>query len=88
MTGFGPPPRMTSSSGTPSAPPSRIRNKALIQEMQEEIDEEKEMGLGLPVGVTNAAAQQQMVGDIQAEQEPEQQTQESAGVFTRIKEIL
>ena len=59
-----------------------------IAEMQEEIDEEKEMGLGLPVGVTNAAAQQQMVGDIQAEQEPDQQTQESAGVFTRIKEIL
>ena len=45
------------------------------------------MGLGLPVGVTNAAAQQQMVGDIQAEQEPEA-AQESAGVFTRIKEIL
>lgn len=38
-----------------------------IQEMQEEIDEEKEAGLGLPVEVTNQVAQQQMVGQVDAE---------------------
>jgi hypothetical protein len=40
-----------------------------IKEMQTEIDEEKEAGLGLPVGVTNDVAQQQMTGDIQAQQQ-------------------
>jgi hypothetical protein len=40
-----------------------------IKEMQDEIDEEKEAGLGLPVDVTNTVAQQQMVGDIQADQQ-------------------
>jgi hypothetical protein len=38
-----------------------------IAEMQTEIDEEKEMGLGLPVEVTNQVAQQQMVGQVDAE---------------------
>ena len=32
--------------------------------MQEEIDEEKEMGLGLPVGVMNDVAQQQMMSQV------------------------
>jgi hypothetical protein len=40
-----------------------------IKEMQGEIDEEKEAGLGLPVDVTNQVAQAQMVGDIQADQQ-------------------
>ena len=40
-----------------------------IKEMQGEIDEEKEAGLGLPVGVTNDVAQAQMVGDVQADQQ-------------------
>ncbi len=40
-----------------------------IKEMQSEIDEEKEAGLGLPVDVTNQVAQTQMVGDIQADQQ-------------------
>jgi Bacteriophage T4-like portal protein (Gp20) len=40
-----------------------------IQEMQKEIDTEKEAGLGLPVEVTNQVATQQMVGDIEAEQQ-------------------
>jgi hypothetical protein len=40
-----------------------------IKEMQSEIDEEKEAGLGLPVGVTNDVAQAQMVGDVQADQQ-------------------
>ena len=38
-----------------------------ITEMQEEIDEEKEMGLGLPTEVTNQVATQQMVGQVDAE---------------------
>ena len=40
-----------------------------IQEMQSEIDKEKEQGLGLPVGVTNDVAQAQMTGDIQTQQQ-------------------
>ena len=69
-----------------------------IKEMQTEIDEEKELGLGLPVAVTNQAATAQMVGDIEGEQQQiqathqstldSQNTQESAGVFTKIKQIL
>jgi hypothetical protein len=39
-----------------------------IDEMQIEIDEEKEMGLGLPVAVTNDVAQQQMLGQVQTDQ--------------------
>jgi hypothetical protein len=37
--------------------------------MQGEMDEEKAMGLGLPTDVTNAVAQQQMMGDVQGEQQ-------------------
>lgn len=39
-----------------------------IDEMQKEIDKEKEMGLGLPVAVTNDVAQQQMMGQVQTDQ--------------------
>jgi hypothetical protein len=35
-----------------------------IQEMQSEIDEEKELGLGLPVGVGNEVAQQMMMSNV------------------------
>jgi hypothetical protein len=35
-----------------------------IKEMQTEIDEEKDMGLGLPVGVMNDVAQQQMMSQV------------------------
>ena len=69
-----------------------------IKEMQTEIDEEKEMGLGLPVGVTNAAAQQQMVGDIEGEQQQanaehqagldSQQQNEQFVSFQRLKQVL
>jgi hypothetical protein len=38
-----------------------------IKEMQVEIDEEKDAGLGLPVEVTNQVATQQMVGQVDAE---------------------
>ena len=75
-----------------------------IKEMQDEIDEEKESGLGLPVGVTNDVAQAQMVGDIQADQQAAlathqnelqqaqdmgaQQEQKSVGTFVKLKQIL
>lgn len=48
-----------------------------IKEMQDEIDEEKEAGLGLPVDVTNTVAQQQMIGDIQADQQAALATHQS-----------
>jgi hypothetical protein len=35
-----------------------------IKQMQEEMDEEKEIGLGLPVGVTNTVAQQAMLANV------------------------
>ena len=44
-----------------------------IEEMQKQIDAEKEEGLGLPVGVMNDVAQQQMVGQIQTDQMAQQQ---------------
>ena len=69
-----------------------------IAEMQQEIDEEKEMGLGLPVSVTNTAAQQQMVGDIEGEQQQanaehqagldSQQQNEQFVSFQRLKQVL
>ena len=75
-----------------------------IKEMQSEIDEEKEMGLGLPVGVTNDVAQAQMVGDVQADQQAAlathqselqqaqdmgaQQEHKSVGTFVKLKQIL
>ena len=40
-----------------------------IQEMQKEIDMEKDAGLGAPVEVTNQVLTQQMVGDVEAEQQ-------------------
>lgn len=39
-----------------------------IAEMDAEIEKEKEMGLGLPVSVTNDVAQQQMLGQVQTDQ--------------------
>ena len=75
-----------------------------IKEMQDEMGEEKEAGLGLPVDVTNTVAQQQMVGDIQADQQAAlathqnelqqaqdmgaQQEQKSVGTFVKLKQIL
>jgi hypothetical protein len=72
-----------------------------IVSMQKEIDKEKEEGLGVPVGVTNDVAQAQMIGDIQSQQqmavnqhqqdiEPNTSNSknESAGVFTKLKQIL
>ena len=39
-------------------------NDDQIKEMQTEIDEEKEAGLGLPVGVGNEVAQQMMLSNV------------------------
>jgi hypothetical protein len=39
-----------------------------IKEMDAQIEKEKEMGLGLPVAVTNDVAQQQMLGQVQTDQ--------------------
>ena len=39
-----------------------------ILEMEEQINKEKEEGLGLPVSVTNDVAQQQMLGQVQTDQ--------------------
>jgi hypothetical protein len=73
-----------------------------IKQMQGEIDDEKELGLGLPVGVTNDVAQQQMLAQVpQQPQNPDdqqhqldlqkaaqQQKKESVGTFDKLKQIL
>ena len=64
-----------------------------IKLMQGEMDEEKEMGLGLPVGVTNDVAQAQMMASIpQQPQNPMDQQQdqqnEESGTFSKLKRIL
>jgi hypothetical protein len=72
-----------------------------IQEMQSEIDEEKEEGLGLPVGVTNNVAQQSMMQQVATDPEqggvpPEQQQDQGpppppkseSQTFGRLKQIL
>lgn len=70
-----------------------------IAQMQKEMDEEREMGIGLPVGVTNAVAQQQMSGDIEAEQQmamqahqgqvdSQNQEESKIHVFKKLKQIL
>ena len=67
-----------------------------IGEMTAEMEEEKAMGIGLPVGVSNAAMQQQMVGDIESQQQVELHNQtaeenmnESApGLISRLKQVL
>ena len=50
-----------------------------IEEMQKEIDAEKEDGLGVPVEVTNQVITQQMVGDIEAAQQAGQEAQQPGG---------
>jgi hypothetical protein len=44
-----------------------------IKEMESEMDSEKEEGLGLPVGVTNDIAQQQMAASVQTDAQAQQQ---------------
>ena len=64
-----------------------------IKEMQEEIDEEKAMGLGLPVSVTNDVSQQMMMSGVP--QQPENpsdkeqvEEQPTSNTFTKLKQIL
>jgi len=64
-----------------------------IKEMQAEIDEEKAMGLGLPVSVTNDVSQQMMMSGVpqqpsNPDDREQQDEQESPGVFTKLKQIL
>jgi hypothetical protein len=72
-----------------------------IKRMQEEIDEEKEAGLGLPVGVMNDVAQQTMMSQVPAQpQNPDDQQhqmdmqqaaakiKESMNTFGKLKQIL
>jgi hypothetical protein len=75
-----------------------------IKDMQGEIDEEKDAGLGLPVGVMNDVAQQQMMSqvpqqpsnpvdlqhamDIQDKQQSSQQKEEVETTITKLKRIL
>ena len=66
-----------------------------IKLMQTEIDEEKEMGLGLPVGVTNDVAQAQMMSQVPQQpqnpmdaQQDAQQQNEDVNTFTKLKRIL
>jgi hypothetical protein len=68
-----------------------------IKEMQIEMDEEKEAGLGLPVGVTNDVAQAQMMSqvpqqpthpdDLEAQADAKKQ-QEEVSTITKLKRIL
>jgi hypothetical protein len=44
-----------------------------IKAMEKELDDEKQLGLGVPTEVTNAVAQQQMMGDVQLDQMAQQQ---------------
>jgi len=48
-----------------------------IKEMQSQIDKEKEEGLGLPVGVTNDIASQQMAASVQTDAQAQQQQNQS-----------
>jgi hypothetical protein len=48
-----------------------------IKEMQSQIDKEKEEGLGLPVGVTNDIASQQMSAAVQTDAQAQQQQNQS-----------
>ena len=65
-----------------------------IKKMQEEIDEEKAMGLGLPVGVMNDVAQQQMMSNVPqqpqnpADAEDDEQNESVESTVTKLKRLL
>jgi hypothetical protein len=66
-----------------------------IKDMQTEIDDEKEAGLGLPVGVMNDVTQQQMMSQVPqqpmnpADQQDAQQTdQQKESTILKLKRIL
>lgn len=67
------------------------QNDDEIADMQSEIEEEKAEGLGLPVGVTNDIAQQQMLSQVpQQPQNPadKQQNESTESSLNRLKRIL
>jgi hypothetical protein len=60
-----------------------------IDDMQKEIDDEKEEGLGLPTEVTTQVAQAQMMGQVQADQMaqmPQDNTQPSSATNSKSKQ--
>ena len=57
-----------------------------IEEMQKEIDMEKEAGLGVPVEVTNQVISQQMVGDVEMQQQQGMEPQQPSGSALAKKE--
>ena len=65
-----------------------------IKEMQFEIDEEKEMGFGLPVGVTNDVAQQMMMSNVPqqpvnpVDKEDVEENTENNSKLLKLKQIL
>ncbi len=75
-----------------------------IKKMQEEIDQEKEDGLGLPVGVTNDVAQAQMMAqvptqpmnpadqehqlELQNQEQQQQKKQAAENTLVKLKQIL
>ena len=65
-----------------------------ISEMQEEMDEEKAQGLGLPVGVMNDVAQQQMMSNVPqqpqnpADAEDDEQNESVESTVTKLKRLL
>jgi hypothetical protein len=61
-----------------------------IVEMQKEMDEEKEVGLGLPVGVTSNVAQQAMMNQLPdaGEADDDSEIEEHSSTLHRLKKIL
>jgi len=61
-----------------------------IVEMQKEMDEEKEEGLGLPVGVTSNVAQQAMMNQLPdaGEADDDSEIEEHSSTLHRLKKIL
>jgi len=61
-----------------------------IVEMQKEMDEEKEAGLGLPVGVTSNVAQQAMMNQLPdaGEADDDSEIEEHSSTLHRLKKIL
>ena len=71
----------------------RLTDDEIIK-MQEEIDEEKEAGFGLPVGVMNDVAQQQMMSQVPqqpinpADKEDDDGEAQYESTISKLKRIL
>ena len=77
---------------TPYFPEPVYAEKKLEENKDAEIDDERAAGLGLPVGVTSAVAQQSMMQQVEADPEqggqPPEQQNETVKTFSKIKRIL